>query len=103
MQILKFSFEPKNKQKHFSIFVLAFLNGSNHKNDLLNIMLISNSLSSNIVICQGYRDRYDIIEHGHEKSTFMCFFHRPIFTEIREFAAIVLWMLAVFNCLGRLI
>ena len=51
---------------------------------------------------QGYRDRYDIIEHGHEKSTFMCFFHRPIFTEIREFAAIVLWMLAVFNCLGRL-
>ena len=51
---------------------------------------------------QGYRDRYDIIEHGHEKSTFVCFFHRPIFTEIREFAAIVLWMLAVFNCLGRL-
>ena len=51
---------------------------------------------------QGYRDRYDIIEHGHEKSTFMCFFHRPIFTKIREFAAIVLWMLAVFNCLGRL-
>ena len=51
---------------------------------------------------QGYRDRYDIIEHGHEKSTFMCFFHRPIFTEIREFAAIVLWMLAAFNCLGRL-
>ena len=51
---------------------------------------------------QGYRDRYDIIEHGHEKSTFMRFFHRPIFTEIREFAAIVLSMLAVFICLGRL-
>ena len=51
---------------------------------------------------QGYRDRYDIIEHGHKKSTFMCFFHGPKFTEIREFAAIVLWMLAVFNCLGRL-
>ena len=51
---------------------------------------------------QGYRDRYDIIEHGHEKSTFVCFFHRPIFTEIREFAAIILWMLAVFNCLGKL-
>ena len=51
---------------------------------------------------QGYRDRYDIIEHGHEKSTFVCFFQRPIFTKIREFAAIVLWMLAVFNCQGRL-
>ena len=35
---------------------------------------------------QGYRDRYDIIDHGHEKTTFMCFFHRSIFTEIREFA-----------------
>ena len=51
---------------------------------------------------QGYRDRYDIIYHGHEKKPFMCFFHRPIFTEMREFAAIVIWMLAVFNCLGRL-
>ena len=37
------------------------------------------------------------------KNQLLCFFfHRPIFTEIREFAAIVLWMLAVFNCLGRL-
>ena len=35
---------------------------------------------------QGYRDRYDIIDHGHEKKTFMCFFHRSISTEIREFA-----------------
>ena len=35
---------------------------------------------------QGYRDRYDIIDHGHEKTTFMFFFHRSIFTEIREFA-----------------
>ena len=35
---------------------------------------------------QGYRDRYDIIDHGHEKTTFMCFFHRSIFTETREFA-----------------
>ena len=35
---------------------------------------------------QGYRDRYDIIDHGPEKNTFMFFFHRYIFTEIREFA-----------------
>ena len=44
---------------------------------------------------QGYRDRYDIIDHGHEKTTFMCFFHRSIFTEIREFATIVLWKLVL--------
>ena len=44
---------------------------------------------------QGYRDRYDIIDHGHEKKPFMCFFHRSIFTEIREFATIVLWKLVI--------
>ena len=55
---------------------------------------------------QGYRDRYDIIDHGHEKNTFMCFFHRPIFTKIREFATSVLWKLVVHfgyrgcNCTG---
>ena len=42
-------------------------------------------------LAQGYRNRYDIIDHGHEKKTFMYFFHRPIFTEIRKFATIVLW------------
>ena len=51
---------------------------------------------------QGYRDRYDIIDHGHEKNTFMCFFHRPIFTKIREFATSVLWKLVVhFGYRGR--
>ena len=30
-------------------------------------------------LAQGYRDRYDIINHGHEKKPFMCFFHRSIF------------------------
>ena len=40
---------------------------------------------------QGYRNRYDIIDHEHEKKTFMYFFHRPIFTKIRKFATIVLW------------
>ena len=39
---------------------------------------------------QGYRNRYDIIDHEHEKKTFMYFFHRPIFAKIREFATIVL-------------
>ena len=39
---------------------------------------------------QGYRNRYDIIDHEHEKTTFMYFFHRPIFAKIREFATIVL-------------
>ena len=39
---------------------------------------------------QGYRNRYDIIDHGHEKTTFMYIFHRSIFTEIREFTTIVL-------------
>ena len=43
-------------------------------------------VSSNPGLAQGYRDRYDIIDHGHEKKTFMCFFHRSISTEIREFA-----------------
>ena len=38
---------------------------------------------------QGYRNRYDIIDHGHEKKPFMYFFHRPISTEIKEFATIV--------------
>ena len=51
---------------------------------------------------QGYRDRYDIINHGHEKNTFMCFFHRSIFTEIREFTTSVLWKLVVhFGYRGR--
>ena len=51
---------------------------------------------------QGYRDRYDIIDHGHEKNTFMCFFHRPIFTKIREFSTSVLWKLVVhFGYRGR--
>ena len=51
---------------------------------------------------QGYRDRYDIIDLGHEKNTFMCFFHRPIFTKIREFATSVLWKLVVhFGYRGR--
>ena len=36
------------------------------------------------------------------KKTLLCiFFHRPIFTEIREFATIVLWKLAVNFGLGR--
>ena len=34
--------------------------------------------NSVIVSTQGYRDRYDIIDHGHEKTTFMFFFHRFI-------------------------
>ena len=42
---------------------------------------------------QGYRNRYDIINHGHEKKPFVYFFQRSIFTEIREFATIVLWKL----------
>ena len=44
---------------------------------------------------QGYRNRYDIIDHGHEKKNLMYFFHRSIFTEIREFATIVLWKLVI--------
>ena len=43
---------------------------------------------------QGYRDRYDIIDHGHEKKISV-FFHRSIFAKIREFATIVLWKLCV--------
>ena len=51
---------------------------------------------------QGYRNRYDIIDHGHEKKTFMYFFHRSISTEIREFATIVLWNLVInFGYRGR--
>ena len=46
---------------------------------------------------QGYRDRYDIIDHGHEKTTFMCFFHRYIFTEIRGFATIVFKLVINFG------
>ena len=30
-----------------------------------------------------------------KKKTFMCFFHRSIFTEIMEFATIVLWKLVI--------
>ena len=37
-----------------------------------------------------------------KKNTFMCFFHRPIFTKIREFATSVLWKLVVhFGYRGR--
>ena len=32
--------------------------------------------------CQGYRDRYDIFDHGHEKKPFMFIFHRSVFTKI---------------------
>ena len=47
---------------------------------------------------QGYRDRYDIIDHGHEKKNF----YRSIFTEIKEFATIVLWKLVInFGYRGR--
>ena len=48
-------------------------------------------------LVQGYRDRYDDIDHGHEKQTnfYVFFFHRSIFTEIREFATIVLWKLVI--------
>ena len=42
---------------------------------------------------QGYRNRYDVIDHGHEKKPFVYFFQRSISTEIREFATIVLWKL----------
>ena len=38
---------------------------------------------------KGYRNRYDIIDHGHKKNTFMYFFHRSVFAEIRKFATIV--------------
>ena len=72
--------------------------------------IVIRSLEKNIVlppvtdrsVSQGYRDRYDIIDLGHEKNTFMCFFHRPIFTKIREFATSVLWKLVVhFGYRGR--
>lgn len=49
-----------------------------------------NEVSFIIIYVQGYRNRYDIIDHEHEKKTFMYFFHRPIFAKIREFATIVL-------------
>ena len=53
-------------------------------------------------LAQGYRDRYDIIDHGHEKKTFMYIFHRSIFTEIRELATSVLWKFVVhFGYRGR--
>jgi hypothetical protein len=29
---------------------------------------------------QGYRNKYDIIDHGHEKKPFMYIFHRSIST-----------------------
>ena len=33
--------------------------------------------------CQGYRDRYYIFDHGHEKkNTFISIFHRSVFTKI---------------------
>ena len=47
------------------------------------------------LIHQGYRNRYDKFDHGHEKKTFVYFFQRSIFTEIREFATIVLWKLVI--------
>ena len=60
--------------------------------DVTNKIKILNSLISEFRINQGYRNRYDIniIDHGHEKKPFMYIFHRPIFTEIREFTTIVL-------------
>ena len=52
------------------------------------IKLFDHELQSGL--SQGYRDRYDIIDHGHKKNTFMYIFHRSVFTEIREFTTIVL-------------
>ena len=70
--------------------------------DLLGLIGFIKSTSLLFCLGQGYRDRYDIIDHGHEKNTFMCFFHRPIFTKIREFATSVLWKLVVhFGYRGR--
>ena len=28
--------------------------------------------------CQGYRNRYDIIDHGHKENNLYVFFQRPI-------------------------
>ena len=59
---------------------------------------------NSVCLNQGYRNRYDIIDHGHEKKTFMYFFQRSTFTEIREFATIVLWKLVInFRYRGRTI
>jgi hypothetical protein len=30
--------------------------------------------------CQGYRDRYDIFDHGHEKKTLLCLFFIDLFS-----------------------
>ena len=51
---------------------------------------------------QGYRDMYDIIDHGHEKKNFVYFFQRSTFTEIKEFATIISWKLVTnFSYRGR--
>ena len=52
-------------------------------------------IHSRNILSQGYGNRYDIIDHGHEKKTFMYIFHRSKFTEIRKFATIVLWKLVI--------
>ena len=43
---------------------------------------------------QSYRNRYNIIDHGHEKKNYFIYiFHISVFTEIKEFATIVFWKL----------
>ena len=69
---------PSNLPKTYEIFVIISA-------------LASKKIRENKgTLFQGYRNRYDIIDHEHEKNTFMYFFHRPIFAKIREFATIVL-------------
>ena len=51
---------------------------------------------------EGYRNRYDIIDCGHEEKPFCVFFQKSISTEIKEFATIVLWKLVTnFSYRGR--
>ena len=48
--------------------------------------IMRKKINVRLVPSQGYRDRYDIIDHGHKKKTFMCFVHRSVFAEIWDVA-----------------
>ena len=62
--------------KNFNRLAEAF----NEKSSALTLMHKKYALLESE--CQGYRDRYDIFDHGHEKKTFISIFHGSVFTEL---------------------
>ena len=64
------------KERFLQIF--AAFSGNLNFMFMICLMLENFQLPARSHGLQGYRNRYDIIDHGHEKTTFMYILHRSI-------------------------